>query len=127
MIVGIGTDIVQLQRIKRLWLRFGERFAKKILAPSELISLASKKDPVAFLAKRFAIKEAAAKALGLGFREGLSWSHISISHDAFGKPQLILSEHALHQAQQLGVNQQHITVSDEQEYAVAFVVLEKVG
>ncbi len=124
MIVGIGSDIVSVARMKKSLDRNGDKFSQRILHSSELLQLQaiSKKDQ--FLAKRFAVKEAASKALGTGFSEGVSWQDIYIEHDELGKPILCFSGRALIRAESLGVKRQHVTLSDEREYAVAFVVLE---
>jgi len=122
-IVGIGTDIVQIARIKRLWASFGEKFADKILHPLEMKHFKETAHKENFLAKRFAAKEATAKALGLGFREGLAMTQIVIGHDPWGKPTLSFSGAAFHLAEKLRVIEKHLTISDERHYAVAFVIL----
>lgn len=125
MIVGVGTDIVMIDRIAKSWQRFGPRFAARILSADELIELPEKKNPVHFLAKRFAMKEAVAKALGTGMHQGVSWRQIGVTHDPQGKPVLALTGVALQRAEKLAVTDHHISTSDEKEYAIAFVVLEK--
>ncbi len=124
MIVGIGTDIVSVARMKKSLDRNGDKFSQRILHSSELLQLKTVTKSDQFLAKRFAVKEAASKALGTGFAEGVSWQDIYIEHDELGKPILCFSGKALTRAESLGVKQQHVTLSDEREYAVAFVVLE---
>ncbi|MBV1921482.1 MAG: holo-ACP synthase [Pseudomonadales bacterium] len=124
MIVGIGTDIVSVARVKKSLDRNGDKFSGRILHSSELLELQTVTKRDQFLAKRFAVKEAASKALGTGFSEGVSWQDIYIEHDELGKPILCFSGKALIRAKSLGVNQQYVTLSDEREYAVAFVVLE---
>ena len=123
-IVGIGTDIVSTSRIKTIWDRFGSVFARRILAKSELTRLALSRDPVSFLAKRYAAKEAVAKALGTGFRpEGILLTEISVNNNALGRPYLELSGEAEREMARLRVVESHLTLSDEKEFAVAFVVL----
>ncbi len=123
-IMGIGTDIVSMSRIRSVWERFGQAFARRILMPAELAELEASTKPVAFLAKRFAVKEAFAKACGSGFRAGGIWlTDIGVSHNALGKPDMIFSAQAQKMIQALGVIQSHVSLSDEQEYAVAFVIL----
>ena len=78
MIVGLGVDIVELERIARTFRRFGGKFAERILAPAELERLPG--EPAAFLASRFAVKEAAVKALGTGFREDRKSTRLNSSH-----------------------------------------------
>ena len=91
MIFGIGTDIVRVTRMQRSLERYGQRFAERILAAEELAEFSLEARKAHFLAKRFAAKEAAAKAMGTGFRDGLALRHIAVGHDALGKPQLIFS------------------------------------
>jgi len=126
VILGMGVDIVQVARIERLWRRYGERFERRILTPLERQALLSAAEPVHLLAKRFALKEAAVKALGTGFRGGIGWQDFSVSHTELGKPQLTLSGKAQQQAECLGITHSHITVSDEKEYVVGMVLFEGV-
>ena len=123
MIHGIGTDIVAIARMTRLWDKYGEVLATRLLADDELQALRQHSDPARFLAKRFAAKEAAAKALGTGFRQGLSLRHISVSNDALGKPVLHFTVRAAELVAQFGIQASHISISDEADYAVAFVIL----
>ncbi len=123
MVVGIGTDIVKIDRIGKSLDRLGERFAQRILTSSELEEYRAAKKPVAFLARRFAVKEAAAKALGTGIGEGVSWQHFCIEHDPLGAPVLRLSGRAEEVALQKQAAQYHVSLSDEHDYVVAFVVL----
>lgn len=123
MIIGIGTDIVHISRMEKSLERYGDRFAARILTPDEFATFSQHKCPANFLAKRFAAKEAAAKAMGQGFRDGLMLTHIGIGHDALGKPLLEYSGVAIEICNRLGVGESHISISDENEYAVAFVTL----
>lgn len=123
MIHGIGTDIVAIARMVHLWDKYGESFAHRMLAEDELQGLAGRHEPARYLAKRFAAKEAAAKALGTGFRDGLSLRHIAVVNDALGKPMLRLDARAAELAEGFGVYDCHLTISDEADYAVAFVVM----
>lgn len=124
MIAGIGTDLVSVARVTRAVDRFGERFARRILEPEELAEWADAPDPPKFLAKRFAAKEAAAKALGFGMAGGISWQDFRVTHDARGAPHLDLQGRAATVAGELGVSSVHLSISDELEHALAFVVLE---
>ncbi len=87
-IVGIGMDIIEISRIEEIIGRSGERLARRILTDNEWIIYQSHKQPVRFLAKRFAVKEAAAKALGTGIRLGLAFNHFEVANDELGKPTL---------------------------------------
>lgn len=125
MIVGIGTDIVDVGRIEAMLGRRGEALAQRLLSATELDAFKVHPAPARFLAKRFAAKEAALKALGTGLRNGIRWADISVAHDALGKPGLCLDGAAQQRAESLGVSACHLSVSDEQRYAVAFVILER--
>jgi holo-[acyl-carrier protein] synthase len=124
MIIGIGTDIVQIERIQQSIEQFGDDFARRILTAKEFEEYQQSKQAVHFLAKRFAIKEAAAKAFGTGFREGLSWQHISVVHNSLGAPDLHFSDKASVLADKKMIKTAHVSVSDEHHYVVAFVILE---
>ena len=124
MIVGVGTDIVEINRIAESLARLGERFAQRILSTSELELFHSHVNQAAFLAKRFAAKEAVGKALGTGIGQGVSWVEIEVLHDELGAPRLTFSGEAQQWCERRGVANSHISLSDEKDYAVAFVVLE---
>jgi holo-[acyl-carrier protein] synthase len=123
MIAGIGTDLVHIPRMQSLLEKHGDRIAERILSESEFAEFKLQIKPAAFLAKRFAAKEAAAKALGTGFRDGLSLRHIVVSNNAAGKPELsfeaagqtIMTEHRIGRAL--------LSLSDDHEYASAYVIL----
>lgn len=121
MILGTGIDIVELQRINRIWQRFGERFIRRICGEVEA---RPRRDMVAFLAGRFAAREAAVKALGTGFSEGIASSMINVRNLASGAPGLIFSGRALERANRLGVRHVHLSISHERAFAVAIVILE---
>lgn len=125
MIVGIGSDIARIERFVRAVQRHGPRFAQRILGPEEHAVWLQKSQPAAFLAKRFAAKEAFVKALGLGLRDGMQWCDIQILNNALGKPHFLLSGEAERLLKAAGVTVSHITISDEADYAVAFVILER--
>lgn len=123
-IVGIGTDIVSIARIQSIWDRFQQDFAKRILTPLELEELSKITNPVAFLAKRYAAKEAFAKALGTGFRpQGILLSEIGVSNDELGRPYLHYFGTAKSEQKRRGIQESHVSLSDEKEFAVAFVIL----
>ena len=123
MIYGIGTDIVAVRRMVEYWQRHGERGLEKMLAPAEREVCRASPDPGRFLAKRFAAKEALGKAFGTGVRAPVLLPDIAIEHDAYGKPSFSYSSAlaALFAERCLTA---HLSISDEQEYAVAFVILE---
>ena len=125
MIFGIGTDIVAYDRIEKLHEKYGETFAKRILSPNELTEFFSHPQPARLLMKRFAAKEALAKAAGCGLRHPLSMHSIGVKHDALGKPEFVFDVELTTYLSGLGVTSHHLSISDEHEYAVAFVVLEK--
>ena len=125
MIYGIGTDIVRVARMARNIEHYGARFAERLLHPQEYIEFLHQSRPAHFLAKRFAAKEAAAKALGTGFRDGVRFKDIYVAHDSYGKPVLQFSGVAAQRLQQLAVSGWHLSLSDEDEYAVAFVIFDK--
>ncbi len=124
MIVGIGTDIVRVARLEAGLARFGVRYAERILDGVEMDEFEAAARKAHFLAKRFAAKEAAAKALGTGFRGAFGLRDIRVAHDALGCPQLVLNAGAQARAAHLGAKTVHLTLSDETDYAVAFVILE---
>ena len=124
MIVGIGTDLLKLERIEKA-LQRTPKLAERILTPSELEQFRQSPQGARFLAKRFAAKEAVVKALGTGIGNGVGWQHIEISKDEWGKPLLTLSGGALLRADSLAVKNSFLSYSDERDYIVAMVVLER--
>lgn len=122
-VIGIGTDIVEVSRLISMSSKVREKIAHRTLTPREYETYQQHPNDIAFLAKRWAGKEAVAKAIGTGIAEGVSFQHIEIVSQENGKPTLLLTEHALKVAQQLGANHWHISLSDEKCYAIAFAVL----
>ena len=122
MIYGIGTDIVQIRRIGESIERFGDRFAKRVLADEEIEEYWSSHHRARFLAKRFAAKEAVAKALGTGFRYGLAFDEIRVVHDRSGKPGIAYSGCANEQVRAAHISGTLITLADERDYVVAFAI-----
>jgi holo-[acyl-carrier protein] synthase len=121
---GIGTDIAAVARLRALFERHGERALEKLLASSELGEFAKARDPGRFLAKRFAAKEAFGKALGIGVSAPATLPCIAVSHDALGKPLFTYApelENYLDERRLIA----HLSISDEVEYALAFVVVER--
>ena len=116
-IFGVGIDIVEIQRIKETYSRYGEKFARKILSNSELKSFYKNKNKISFLAKRFAAKEAVGKALGVGIKNGSILKNIEIKNDLHGKPFVNINN-----TKKLNMTEKkeiHISLSDEKKYAVA--------
>jgi len=124
MIVGIGTDIVSVERLARLRGERGDRFLKLVFTPGELEHCAGKAGLDQRLAVRFAAKEATMKALGTGWRKGVQFTQIEVRAQKSGKPELILTGDALRRAEQLGAKAFHVSLSHERQNAVAVVILE---
>jgi holo-[acyl-carrier protein] synthase len=124
MIVGLGTDIVEISRLEETLGRLGDKFARRILDDKEFDVFKSSKRATSYLAKRFAVKEAAAKALGSGIGRGVSWQHMHTSNNELGAPQLSFCSGAQAYFEKLGARHCHVSISDEQSYAVATVILE---
>ena len=124
MIYGIGVDLAQISRIEHAFERFGQRFANKILGTQELLEFEQAKRPVRFLAMRFAAKEAASKAFGTGFKQGVAPRQIEVRHNRAGKPSLVFSGHALELIEQNNIVASHVSLTDESDFAVAYVILE---
>lgn len=129
MIYGIGTDILQISRLKATLARRGDRFAEKILGPEEMIKYRSRKAKVeargiAFLATRFAAKEAFSKAIGLGMRMPMTWRSMQTLNAPSGKPIVVCSGKLKTWMEEQGLTAQ-VSITDEVEYAVAFVIAEK--
>ena len=124
MIFGIGTDIVSYHRIAALHAQYGERFAQRLLAAGEREAYASSHDQPRYLMKRFAAKEAFAKAFGTGLRGDVALTRIGVEHDEWGKPSLVFDAALAACVARAGVTRHHLSISDEKEMAVAFVVLE---
>lgn len=125
MIFGIGTDIVRINRMAESLERHGDKFAERILSADELKVFHKTDNGARYLAKRFAAKEATSKAMGTGFRDGLSLKHISVGNDDKGKPILNFTDKAKCFMEENNIVESHISLADEQEYAVAFVTLVK--
>ncbi|GMW05491.1 MAG: holo-ACP synthase [Gammaproteobacteria bacterium] len=123
MIFGIGTDILERRRIEDTYQRFGARFAQRLLMPEELAMFAVARDPVRFLAMRFAAKEAIVKAMGTGFAHGMWIRDAGVRPDRRGRPQIIFSERGRRVCDEMGIGEGHLTLSDEAGLIVAVAVL----
>ncbi len=124
MIVGIGVDIAETERFEKIYARFGERIAQRILTANELREFDRRNNPATYLATRFAAKEAAAKALGTGFGSSVGYKSIEVANDRYGKPMLHFSKEASQLAHQKQVENVFVSLSDEKHYVVAMVILE---
>lgn len=122
-IIGIGTDIVEIARLAATLQRHPVRFPERILHPSELARFATQANPAAWLAKRFATKEALAKALGTGIGKEVRLQEIETTHDPRGKPLLQLHGVTLETATAMGVTSCQLSVADERTHALAFVIV----
>jgi holo-[acyl-carrier protein] synthase len=122
-IVGLGTDIIEIARIEQSLAR-SPRLVQRVLTETEQQILAAHGQPSRYFAKRFAAKEAAAKALGTGIGRGISFQHFSVSNDPSGRPQLELTGPAKALADSMQVRSVWLSISDEQAYACATVILE---
>ena len=125
MIVGIGIDIIDVRRIHNIIKKYGEKFKKKCFTKIEIIKSENKSNIVNSYAKRYAAKEALAKALGTGLANGVFWQDISVENDIFGKPSIKLTGTALKKFNHLSHNKGSIVVSlsDEKNYAIANVII----
>jgi holo-[acyl-carrier protein] synthase len=122
-IKGIGTDLLDQGRIAKVIERQGERFAQRILTPQEIIIWQQRECSVNYLAKRFAAKEAIAKALGTGIAKGIGFQQMNIASDEAGKPTVTLTGQALLRMQALEAQQVLLSLSDEGEMILAFAIL----
>ena len=123
MIVGIGTDITSIERMRGIQTRLGDRFAQRILTPSEFDVYVQRQRAANYLATRFAAKEAAAKALGTGIGK-VSFHDLETAHTPEGAPVMIFLGYAAELQKNRNIERVHLSLSDEEMQAVAFVVLE---
>jgi holo-[acyl-carrier protein] synthase len=130
VIIGLGNDLVDIRRIAQVLERHGERFLNKVFCPCERDLAMRRADPAATLAKRFAAREAAAKALGTGFRDGVEWRDICVARDDLLRPSLTFSGGAAARLAAItpeGMTARaHLSMTDEYPYAQAVVILEAV-
>lgn len=128
MIFGIGVDLIEIPRIEAAYARFGERFAQRILGERELERYHGRRARsdargIAFLATRFAAKEAISKALGLGMRSPMSWRAVEIINEASGRPRVVAHGDLLAFMQRRSLRL-HVSVTDERSMATAFAIAE---
>jgi holo-[acyl-carrier protein] synthase len=123
MIFGIGTDILQVSRIERVYERYGDRFAERLLLDEEMTLYEKSRNKVRFLGMRFAAKEAIAKALGTGFANGIWVRDVGSVPNSLGQPQVVYSARGREVCEQLGVGAGFLTLTDEAGLIVAVAVL----
>ena len=124
MIYGVGTDIVNIERVKKILSKNRDGFVKRVLSEYEQALFENKADSAAYFAKRFAAKEAFAKALGTGIGRVVSFQDLTVRNNENGKPHFIPSEKLRQYLVENNIKQAHLSISDESQNAIAFVVLE---
>ena len=125
MIFGIGTDILKVSRVARIHERFGQKFAARLLLPEEQRLFEYSKNPVRFLAMRFAAKEAIVKAMGTGFANGMWIRDSGFLPNRLGRPEIIFSPRGDEMCRKLGIAGGHLSLTDEAGLVVAVAVLEQ--
>jgi len=123
-VIGIGVDRIAIARVAWSVERFGERFIRRVFTEAEYAQASAKGNAARRLAMLFAAKEAVAKALGTGFRQGVAPSHIETIHQPSGKPEIQLYGGAARAAGQLGIHTVHVSLSDDDGVALAFAIAE---
>jgi holo-[acyl-carrier protein] synthase len=124
MIVGLGTDLVEIERLRKSVERFGERFLRRVFTEGEIAYCMRKKNFAESFAGRFAAKEAAAKALGTGISHGVSWTEFEVVREPGRRPELALSGRAAAIAASLGVARTALSLTHTREMAMAVVIFE---
>ena len=127
-IFGIGTDIINIKRINNSIKRGGYNFKKKIFSDKEINYCEKKKNPSAFYAKRFAAKEAFAKALGIGFRRNINFKDIEVANNTYGKPYIFINKKIANKIKTLFKVKKFnvlLSISDEKKYSIASVIISK--
>lgn len=122
-ILGIGTDLVEIDRIERALGRHGERFRDKVFTPAEKAYCESMRAPAKYYAARFAAKEAVSKAFGTGIGEELDWVSIGVEHNPQGAPQIVLDEKGRKFLAQRGGTRIHISLTHTETHAQAFAII----
>ena len=125
MIIGIGTDIIDTRRIKKIIQQYGEKFKKRCFSTKEIKRSENRLNVINSYAKRYAAKEACSKALGTGLSRGVFWKDIEVVNNTFGKPSIILHNNALNRIKKM-TNKDYkieVSLSDEQNYAIANVII----
>ena len=127
MIVGIGTDIVEVDRIEREYHRLGADFSQSLFTSGEIAYCEGRRNRFESYAARFAAKEAFLKALGTGGRDGISWQDIEVIRDERGRPDFVLRGRAQELARERGVERMYVSLSHSRQLATAVAVLEANG
>lgn len=123
MIFGIGIDVLELERIARVYRKYGQHFVDRLLLAGERSQFERTARPERFLAMRFAAKEAIVKAMGTGFAHGMWIRDVGVVQNHWGKPEVIYSERGRRMCESLGVGEGHVTLTDEAGLVVAVAVL----
>lgn len=124
MVVGLGTDLIEIARIEKSIARFGERFLGRVYTPGEIAFCRRKKNAAESFAARFAAKEAAAKALGTGISRGVGWQEIEVVRQQGERPEIVFHERAAERARAMGVKHTAISLTHSRDTAIAVVILE---
>lgn len=125
MIFGVGVDIILIKRMDNAIQRWGERFINRIFTEQEQKLCLSRANPVAHFSMRFAAKEAFSKALGTGMKRGIRWQDIEIYHEQGRRPMIRLHGRSKELSESLGIENVHVSLSDDTDYAIAMVILER--
>jgi holo-[acyl-carrier protein] synthase len=124
MVLGVGTDLIEIERIQASIDRFGERFLERIFTAGEIAYCLRKKAAAESFAARFAAKEAAAKALGTGISHGVSWKEFEVTREPGQRPMMRLTGRAAELAGIMGVRSVHLSLTHSRGLSIAFVVAE---
>ncbi len=124
MVIGVGTDVIEIARISQSIGRFGDRFLRRVFTPREIAYCRRRKNAAESFAARFAAKEAGAKALGTGISRGVSCLELEVAREPSGKPSLSLSGRAAQRARQLGIAKSSLSLTHSKDIALAVVVME---
>lgn len=125
MVLGVGTDLIEIARIEESIAQFGERFLSRVFTAGEIAYCRTKKKNAAeSFAARFAAKEAGAKALGTGISRGVSWKELEVRRDPGERPTLHLSGRAAERARAMGVQRLSLSLSHSRDVALAVVIAE---
>jgi holo-[acyl-carrier protein] synthase len=124
MVIGVGTDLIEIARIERSIARFGDRFLARIFTPREIAYCRRKKNAAESFAARFAAKEAGAKALGTGISQGVSWLELEVTREPGGRPILALTGRAAARARTLGITHISMSITHSRDTALALVIME---